>query len=194
MCGGTPVRLDISEILREVGRNQPYDIHEPPLVDEFVECTKPIDGRITFTNSGGTLLVRGKAETVVALPCSRCSEYYEQAVALVIEEQFELKHHPAGPRTLQTVTVVEEDESPLAGKLFSGHVFDLTEMLRQYIVLDEPTRPLPPTVGDRCAHCHRRPEDLLIAVESEPEPSPSSINPAFARLGELLSTDDRRPS
>jgi uncharacterized metal-binding protein YceD (DUF177 family) len=190
LFGGTLVRLDISEILREVGRNQPYDIQEPPLVDEDVECTQAIEGRITFTNTGGTLLVRGKAATAVALPCSRCSEYFEQPVTLQIEEQFELRHQSAGPRSLQTVTVVEEDESPVAGKLFTGHVFDLTEMLRQYIVLDEPTRPLPPMKGERCAQCHRRPEEVLPPAEPEPEMEEAPINPAFAKLSELLKKDE----
>ncbi len=183
------MRLDITEILREVGRNQPYDINEPPLVDEDVECTQPIEGRIVFANTGGTLLVRGKAATTVALACSRCSEYFEQPVKLQIEEQFELRHQSAGPRAQQTVIVVEDDESPVAGKLFTGHVFDLTEMLRQYIVLDEPSRPLPPMKGDRCAHCHRRPEEVLPPADPEPEQEEAPINPAFAKLGELLNKD-----
>ncbi len=79
------MRLDISELLQEVGKQVPYDIQEPPLVDEDVECTKPIEGRITFTNTGGTLLIRGRATTAVALPCSRCSLYFEWPVALDIE-------------------------------------------------------------------------------------------------------------
>jgi uncharacterized metal-binding protein YceD (DUF177 family) len=187
------MRLDISEILREVGKNLPYDIQEPPLVDEDVECIAPIQGRVTFNNTGGMLLVRGGASTVVALPCSRCGEYFEQPVDVTVDEQFELKHVSAGPRTLATVTIVEEDENPAAGKLFDGHVFDLTEMLRQYIVLEEPTRPLPPEVNGRCTHCHLRPEDVLQvmgtddALTSAGEPQ---INPAFAHLGELLSTSD----
>lgn len=179
------MRLDISEILREVGKNVEYDIHEPPLVDEDVECTQPIEGRITFTNTGGTLLIKGPAGTRVALPCSRCAEYFEQNVTFLIDEQFELKHHSAGPRTLQTVTVVEEDESPIAGKLFDGHVLNLTEMLRQYILLDEPTRPLPPMKGDRCGQCHRRPEEVLPPAEPEEEPG-EGVNPAFAKLKGLL--------
>src|SRR5579871_3383525 len=116
------MRLDISDILREVGRISPYDIHEPPMVDEDVECTQPIEGRVTFNNTGGTLMVSGKAETQVALPCSRCGKYFEQPVALQIDEQFELRHIAAGPRTLQTITIVEEDENPIAGKLFDGPV------------------------------------------------------------------------
>lgn len=183
------MRLDISEILREVGKNLPYDIQEPPLVDEDVECTAPIQGRVTFNNTGGILLVRGRASTAVALPCSRCGEYFEQPVSVELDEQFELRHVSAGPRTLATVTIVEEDENPAAGKLFDGHVFDLTEMLRQYIVLDEPTRPLPPEVNGRCVHCHLRPEEVLRALEistaAEAAAEPP-VNPAFAGLSKLL--------
>lgn len=188
------MRLDISEVLGEVGKRLPYDIDEPPLVDEDVECTEPIEGRIAFTNTGGTLLVRGKAKTEVALPCSRCNRYFEQPVNLDIDEQFELRHISAGPRTLQTVAIVEEDESPIAGKLFDGQVFDLTEMLRQYILLDEPTQPLPPMTGDgRCAHCHLRPEEVL-QVLNEPTPTDATeetpVNPAFAKLGQLLNKEE----
>lgn len=183
------MRLDISEILREVGKQLPYDIHEPPMVDEDVECTQPIEGRLLFNNTGGTLLVQGNATTQVALPCSRCGDYFEQPVRLKVDEQFELRHQSAGPRSLQTVTVVEEDESPIAGKLFDGHVFDLSEMLRQYILLDEPTRPLPPMRGDRCAHCNRRPEEVLPPELPDEAPEPA-VNPAFAKLGQLLKEDE----
>jgi len=177
------MRLDISEVLREVGKRLPYDIHEPPLVDEDVECTQPIEGRILFNNTGGTLLVRGKATTAVALPCSRCDQYFEWPVTLQIEEQFELRH-TSGPRSLQTTTVVEEDENPSAGKLFDGYVFDLTELLRQYILLAEPTQPLPALLADgRCVQCHRLPEEVL-GQQAEADAAP--INPAFAQLSQFL--------
>jgi uncharacterized metal-binding protein YceD (DUF177 family) len=181
------MRLDISDVLREVGKMLPYDIVEPPLVDEDVECTKPILGRVTFNNTGGTLLVRGQADTTVALACSRCAQYFERPVHLNLEEQFELRHESAGPRTLKTVTIVDEDASPVAGKLFDGHVFDLTEMLRQYILLDQPTRPLPPEDKDgRCSHCHRTTQEVLSQLAQEPEGESDPVNPAFAKLNQLL--------
>lgn len=181
------MRLDISDVLREVGKMLPYDIHEPPLVDEDVECTRPIDGNVTFNNTGGMLLVRGSADTEVALACSRCAQYFERPVHLELEEQFELRHESAGPRTLKTVTIVDEDASPVAGKLFDGHIFDLTEMLRQYILLDQPTRPLPPELPDgRCAHCHRTPQEVLKQLAEEPDADSVPVNPAFAKLHELL--------
>ena len=127
------MRLDLTEVLRDIGKNMPYDIHEPALVDEDVECTKPVTGRINFNNTGGTLLVTGKVNTATALSCSRCTEYFERPVTLDVAESFELRHTGVGTRNAQNVEVLEEDENPTAGKLFDGHVFDLTEMLRQYI-------------------------------------------------------------
>ena len=181
------MRLDISDVLREAGKVLPYDIDEPPLVDEDVECTALIRGAVTFNNTGGILLVRGSADTTVALACSRCAQYFERPVHLELEEQFELRHESAGPRTLKTVTIVEEDESPIAGKFFDGHIFDLTEMLRQYLLLDQPTRPLPPELPDgRCAHCHRTQREVLGHLAPEPDEEKTSVNPAFAKLNQLL--------
>jgi uncharacterized metal-binding protein YceD (DUF177 family) len=183
------MRLDLSEILQEVGRQADYAIQLPPLVDEDIECTQPITGHIRFVNTGGTLLARGEAATCVALPCSRCAEYFEQRLPLKLEEQFELRRLSAGPRTLQTVTVVEEDDSPIAGKLFDGHIFDLSELLRQVILLELPSRPLPPLRPDgRCAQCLRQPEQILPGAEvaSVEAASDPPINPAFAKLGQLL--------
>ena len=180
------MRLDISDVLREVGKVLPYDIQEPPLVDEDVECTQPIEGAVTFNNTGGTLLVRGNAATRVALACSRCAQYFERPVDLILEEQFELRHESAGPRTLKTVTIIDEDESPIAGKLFEGYIFDLSEMLRQYILLDQPTRPLPPEDADgRCTHCLRTSDEVLKQAAREDAESVTP-NPAFAKLHALL--------
>jgi len=39
----------------------PMTSMNPLFVDEYIECTRPIDGNIDFNNTGGTLLVRGKA-------------------------------------------------------------------------------------------------------------------------------------
>ncbi|HLH80646.1 MAG TPA: YceD family protein [Chthonomonas sp.] len=179
------MRLDISEIIREPGKSAHYTVHEPPLVDEDIECTDDIIGQLDFINTGDALLLRGSCDTCVMLPCSRCCTYYQQPVSLVIEEQFELRAISTGPRSLPHIVVVEEDESPIAGKLFDGNVFDLTEMLRQYILLSQPTQPLPPQQNEMCSLCHRRPEEALAGLGGEQEIEPSG-HPAFARLRELL--------
>ena len=189
------MRLDITEILHEVGKSVPYDLQEPPLVDEDVECSMPIQGRITFTNTGGTLLVRGKANTSQILPCSRCSEYFEQIADLQIEEAFELQQVSTGPRSLPKIAVIEEDENPVAAQLFEGTVFDLTEMLRQYLLLEQPTQPLPleDTEG-RCSQCRQFPDEVLKRLHIIPDSTNAEaevpINPAFAKLNELLQSKE----
>lgn len=179
------MRLDISEIVREPGKNVHYTVQEPPLVDEDIECVSPITGQLQFVNTGDALLLRGSCATCVMLPCSRCCTYYQQPVTLSIEEEFELRVISSGPRSLPHIMVIEEDESPIAGKLFEGNVFDLTELLRQYILLNQPIQPLPPLAGERCSLCHKRPEEMLAETLEEVQPQQWG-HPAFARLRELL--------
>ncbi len=153
------------------------------MVDEDIECLRPIEGRLSFNNTGGTLILTGAIETQIALPCSRCAEYFEYPIALNVNEAFELQH-TSGARLAQIPLVIEEDENPDAGKIFEGPIFDLSELLRQGIMVEQPTQPLPPTNDDgRCAHCLRRPEELLQGFGVDDS---APLNPAFAQLGELL--------
>jgi Predicted metal-binding, possibly nucleic acid-binding protein len=136
------MKLDLSEILGRVGMRYTYPVDEPPIVDEDLECVAPITGTIVFANTGSVLLIDGSVQTTVVLPCGRCLAYFREPVHLPISEQFELQAKPAGRGNRQTHVVIEEDESPIAGKLFDGPLFDLSEMLRQGIMLSLPTRPL----------------------------------------------------
>ena len=184
------MRLDISEIVLEEGKYVQYDIQEPPLVDEDVECNAPITGSVKFMNSGNALHITGTCETSVSLPCSRCCEYFNCPLTLPIEEQFELRHHSINSRSLPNILIIEEDESPIAGTLFDGHILDLTEMLRQYILLQQPTRPLPPEEEGRCTHCGRKLADMpfLSSIIEDVD-----TLPILSRLGQLLSeTENNR--
>jgi len=138
------MRLDLTEVLQEPGRQTDYPVNESPMVDEDIECLTPLEGVITFNNTGGTLILTGEVETTMALACSRCAEYFEYPIALKIDEAFELRH-VSNARLAQIPTVIEEDENPDAGKFFDGAVFDLSELVRQAIMVEQPIQPLPPT-------------------------------------------------
>src|SRR5690242_16329204 len=122
------MKLDLAEILAHAGMRYEYEVDEPPLVDEDLECTSRIRGKIVFTNTGNVLLIEGKVGSRVAVPCSRCLVYFEEAAEAPVSEQFTLESRPVGPHGRHSQTVVEEDENPDAGKLFDGHLFDLTEL------------------------------------------------------------------
>lgn len=182
------MRLDLSEILHEAGKTAKYALHEPPLVDEDIECALPISGELVFTNAVETLLIRGKMQTALVLACSRCPEYFEQPLECPIEEQFEIQRMGGGLRAQQQVTIVEADENPIAAQLFEGMTLDLTEMLRQYLLLETPTRPLPECDGEgRCSQCRRLPQEVLDAYVP---PEATSGNNAFAQLAERLKNDE----
>jgi uncharacterized protein len=175
------MKLDLSEILANVGMRYAYDVDEPPIVDEDLECTKRVRGKLTFANTGSVLLVDGEVKTHVAVPCSRCLVYFEEPAEAPISEQFALLVKPAGPHARQATIVVEEDENPDAGKMFDGHLFDLTELLRQNITLSLTSQPLhDENCKGLCPHCGK---DLN---EGPCECTPEITDPAMSKLGELL--------
>lgn len=179
------MKLDLSEVITQVGKRLSYDIDEPAYVDEDLECTTSIQGRILFTNTGSVLLIEGSAATQVALSCSRCLTYYEEPVRFEIEEQFPLEVKVFGPHGRPGQVVVEEDENPDAGKLFEGHLFDLTELLRQCITLALPIRPLhDESCRGLCPLCG---QDLN---EGACECSSREMNPAMAKLAALLTQNN----
>ena len=175
------MKLDLSEILIHVGMRYPYAVDEPPLVDEDIECTSRIRGDLVFTNTGSVLLIDGRFSTKVAVPCSRCLVYFEEPVTGPISEQFPLEMKPAGPRGRVSQVVVEEDENPDAGRLFEGHLFNLTELLRQSITLALPSQPLhDEACKGLCPVCGQDRNEAACQCESR------VLNPALARLGALL--------
>lgn len=179
------MKLDLAEILSNVGMRYQYEVSEPSIVDEDLECTQPVSGDLIFTNTGNALLIEGGVKTKVAVPCSRCLVDFEQPVEAPISEQFMLKTVPHGPGGRRGVVMVEEDENPSASNLFEGHLLDLTELLRQNITLQIPTQPLHDEMcKGLCATCGR---DLNEGpCNCRPEP----VNPAFTQLAHLLETKD----
>ncbi len=175
------MKLDLSEILTHVGMRFAHDIDEPPIVDEDLECTSPVRGNIVFTNTGSVLLVEGRAMARVALACSRCLVYFEQPAEAPLGEQFTLENRVVGPHGRHANVIVEEDENPDAGKLVDGHMFDLTELLRQSITLSLPLQPLhDEACKGLCPHCGRDRNEISCDCETR------ELNPAFAGLAALL--------
>jgi len=181
------MKLDLTEILGHLGMRYPYKVDENPLVDEDLECSTPITGEIVFTNTGSVLLVDGAIETSVIQPCSRCLAYYEEPVRVPVSEQFAIETRPAGPRGRPTNVIIEEDENPDAGLLFDGPLFDLTEMLRQGIMLALPTQPLhDENCKGLCPTCGHNLNESACTCK------PDNVNPAFAKLATLLENSEKQ--
>ncbi|HEX5323877.1 MAG TPA: DUF177 domain-containing protein [Capsulimonadaceae bacterium] len=177
-------RIDLAEIIRTVGKQQAYEIDEPPFTDEDVEYVAPIRGRVTVTNSGRVLLVRGSVDTVVSLECARCLIDVRQPVHAILDEQFSLSevenavYHDVAP------TIVQDEENEVPPGLFDGNVMNLNVLIRQAVILNSPLRPL---CREDCAGlCLTCGKNLNEAACSCP---PANSGRPLAALGDLLKGD-----
>jgi uncharacterized protein len=132
------LRFDLSELVRTPGMRQVFEINEPPYSDEDVEFISPIVGRITVTNTGSMLLVRGPIRTTIELECSRCLEAVRMPIDFNLEEEFDLKIVEDATHHDQQVEVVEDDVSGV----FESKVMNLAVLIRQAALLSAPLQPL----------------------------------------------------
>lgn len=174
-------RIDLAEIIRTVGKQQVYEIDEPPFTDEDVEYVAPIRGKVTVTNSGRLLLARGSVDTVVAQECARCLASIRQPVHAAIEEQYSLSevenavYHDVAP------AIVQDEENEVPPGLFDGNVMNLNVLVRQAVILNVPLQPL---CREECAGlCPTCGKNLNEGKCSCP---PSKAGRPLAALGDLL--------
>jgi len=180
------MRLDLNEIASHLGKRIKYIIDEPALEDpdSGLKCVEPIEGEVTFSNTGNFIVAWGKCRTSVELECSRCLKSYKMGVELPIEEAL-----PITALALEAPKEVEEEELPEDAKepLFEENIFNLTELLRQNILVAVPIKPLcEDACQGLCSHCGK---DLN---EGPCECPPDQEVSAFAELASLLEQDKKQ--
>lgn len=132
------MRIDLSQIVRTVGMCQNYEVNEPAYVDDDLVCTKPLVGKVSITNSGRLLLVRGNLSTSVEMECARCLAPVETDIDAEIEEQYTLADVRHATRHDVTKQIVQDDENEVPEGLMDGLVMNLDVILRQSTILAMP--------------------------------------------------------
>lgn len=161
------MKLDLSEIAGNLGKAYHYDIREQCVESQDFRCTSPIIGAIDFTNTGRLIIVRGSFSTNVELDCSRCLEKLAMPVEVKIEEQLPIRNFLVEP-------VEDEDfEEDEISSFFENNIFDLSEYIRQAIVVQLPIKPL---CSDACrglcptcgTNLNERPCDCPVTIQDSP--------------------------
>jgi uncharacterized protein len=162
---------NVAQLMKaSIGATLEADIHEEDIqLDEDLKVIGPIDGhaRIRRTNQG--LLVDGWVDLTVQLECNRCLKEFEHPMHLTFMEQF----HP----TVDVFTGVslppieDEDIFPID----DHHQVDLTEAIRQHVLLDIPMVAL---CREDCAGlCPQCGKDLNLGTcDCQPEVTDSRFN------------------
>ena len=162
------MKFNLARLLEEpAGSQMSFDVNEARqrLAEDL--CVDFVRGTVEFTRTNRGIFVRGQLRSQVQLECARCLETFSQPLDSHLETQF-------GSPPIK----------PQGGPIFPlgrNGVLDLTEALREQVLLDLPMRPLcRPDCRGLCVNCG---QDLN---EGPCDCVEETTDPRLARLRELL--------
>jgi len=131
------VRAYVGDLLagRETARAVTFSERLGTLVEDAA-ASEPVSGELVLSRAGPMIRVDGRVATRVALVCGACLRPFEQPLGVTIDEEFSRggpgEHTPSG--------------EPLGPEAFlmpiePGDMIDLTEVVRQHLVLALPIAP-----------------------------------------------------
>ncbi len=133
------MQFNVAQLLKEpTGATRKYDVEEPlDDLDPDLVIQEPITGKVKFTKIPRGVLVTGRVETVLEVNCNRCLEPFDQPVVIELEEEF---HATTDLQTGASLPQPEDDDS--ATFIDEKHIIDLSEVVRQDLLLELPSIPL----------------------------------------------------
>ena len=171
---------NVAQLMKSpVGTSLTADINEENVtLDEDLKVIGPIVGKVRMRRVNQGLLVDGAVDVPLELTCTRCLKQFAQTLHLPFEERF----YP----TIDIVTGMplppteEEDVFPID----DHHLINLTEAIRQSVLLDLPMVTL---CQEDCAGlCSQCGHDLNLGpCDCKPE-----VDERFSVLNALLQKED----
>jgi len=133
------MRYNVAQLLKEQsGQTRQHALHEDiSRIDPDIVPLSTLDGNIQMLRTADGVLVLGQVNTSVELVCSRCLDEFSLPLRFNLEEEFR--------PTIDIVTgamlpISEDDET--ATRIDEHHELDLTEVVRQDILLALPPNPI----------------------------------------------------
>jgi uncharacterized protein len=125
--------INVSQLLKEpVGSSQSYDISG--IMSEKVEAF--VEGKVKVTRISQGVLVQCKLTAEVKLICSRCLDAFLCPISFTAEEEFLPISDASGD--LAPSAPEQSEEFTIDNK----NILDLSELIRQYTLLNLPMKPL----------------------------------------------------
>ncbi|MDE3088053.1 MAG: DUF177 domain-containing protein [Chloroflexota bacterium] len=139
------MRYNVAQLLKdETGQTREYALHEDiARLDPDISPLSTLEGRVHFIRTADGVLVTGSLRSSIELVCSRCAEMFSMPLKFNLEEEFR-----------PTIDIVTGASLPLpvdddaATRIDEHHILDLTEVVRQDLLLAIPPHPL---CRSRCA-------------------------------------------
>lgn len=142
--------FDVYDRLGQPAGRAVCDIDAAPPDGLGVACVGPVRGRIELTNVGREVMARGEVAATLQLECTRCLRTFLQAVTADIEEPCALAEID------QVASYALNSDEPDALPILEGQLINLSELVRQNLIVALPHRPLcTPGCRGLCAQCGR---------------------------------------
>jgi uncharacterized protein len=158
--------FNVAQLMKApVGTSLEYDIDEEHIqLDEDLKVIGPLTGHARIRRINQGLLVDGWVDLTLEFSCTRCLKQFEQQIHVPFEERF----YPTVDVVTGMPLPTREDDEEDAFPIDNHHLVDLTEAIRQQVLLEIPMA----TVCDEqcaglCAQCGK---DLNLGpCDCEPE-------------------------
>lgn len=125
--------INVTQLLREpVGSSQSSDINGP-LGDDIEGC---VEGTAKMIRTGRGVLVQCELDADIRLICSRCLEAFSCPLDLAVEEEF------VSVADMSDDSSISSPEQPEEFTIDDRNIVDLGELIRQYVLLNLPMKPL----------------------------------------------------
>ncbi|MBI2855232.1 MAG: DUF177 domain-containing protein [Chloroflexi bacterium] len=131
------MRFNVAQLLKEsVGARRSYSLDDG--IERLSETgTTRVQGKITLTRTDKGIWVTGSLEANAFTSCSRCLSPVEHPVRFKMDEEYLPK---VDINTGSPLEVPEVEEGVFT--LDALHTLDLTEAVRQYVIINLPMKPL----------------------------------------------------
>ncbi len=175
------IAVNVAQLLRaQVGTFRSYEFgeQEPDLSAELA-LRSPIEGRVKLTRTPRGILAEVNYHVTVEQECGRCLEPAQTELESHFSEEYVALTNVATGQPLVGV-VAEADEQVIS----PNHELDLTDVIRQDIVVQQPIQPLcRENCAGLCVACGADLNQTECGHAAEPE---AAEEPPLGRLGELL--------
>jgi uncharacterized protein len=172
------MQFNVAQLLKEhSGQIRQYTLHEDiNQLDPDLTPISTLDGNVQMIRTGDGIFVIGKLHCSLEMNCSRCLEPFALPLQLNLEEEFRpLIDIVTGARLPQT-----QDDEP-ATLIDEHHILDLSEVVRQDILLAIPVSPVCRSkCAGLCLTCGKNLNDGPCDCK------PDKIDPRLAALKQLL--------
>ena len=174
------MQINVSQQLKEpIGSVRDYTVEE---ITEVAGSNIGVQGEVRLTRTDRGILAQGTLHTEIELTCGRCLSLFIYPLALNIEDEY-----------FPTTDIFSGAPLPLPEEtgcftIDEHHTLDLTEAIRQYVLLATPMKPL---CAENCAGlCRTCGHNLNQGLCNCP---PQETDPRWSKLSTLAVVTNKVP-